>query len=310
MKVFFSGATGVVGRRAVPVLAKKGHIVTGAARTREKMKLLERLGAQPVMVDLFKPDEVLKAIEGHDAVCNLATSIPSGTRAMLPFAWRENDRIRREASRNLVEAALKVGAKRYIQESFALIYPDSGARWIDEQTKVEPARYVRSVMEAERQAERFTARGKIGVILRFGLFYGPDSGHTLDMIKFTKKGMAAAFGSPDGYVSSLSTDDAATAVVAALSVQAGVYNVVDDEPVTKREYFATLADALNVPHPRFPPSFLRYLAGSMGETLARSHRMSNRLFKEKSGWSPRYRSVREGFPALVAELRGGASAPV
>ena len=50
----------------------------------------------------------------------------------------------------------------------------------------------------------------------------------------------------------------------------------------------------------------KYLAGSMGETLARSHRISNSLFKDKSGWSPRYRSVREGFPALVARLGGGS----
>lgn len=299
MRVFLTGATGVVGRRAVPLLVKAGHSVTGVARTPEKELMLARLGARPVGVDLFDPASVLKAVEGHEVICNLATSIPSGTRAMLPFAWRENDRIRREVSRNLVDAALKVGAKRYVQESFALIYPDSGGRWIDEQVPVEPARYVRSVMEAERQAARFTESGGTGVVLRFALFYGPDSSHTLDMIKFTKKGMAAAFGSPEGYVSSVSTDDAASAVVAALSVPAGVYNVADDEPVTKREYFAALADSLGVPHPRFPPRFLQYLAGSMGETLARSHRMSNRLLKEKSGWSPRYRSVREGFPAIL-----------
>ena len=302
MKIFLTGATGVMGRRAVPLLVKEGHTVTGVARTREKMQMLERLGAQPVRVDLFNPAEVLKVIEGHDVVCNLATSIPSGTRAMLPFAWRENNRIRREVSRNLVDAALKVSTKHYVQESFALIYPDSGARWIDEKVQVKPARYVRSVMEAEGQAGRFTASGRTGVVLRFGLFYGPDSGHTLDMIKFTKKGVAAAFGSPDGYVSSLSTDDAAAAVAAAMSAPAGVYNVVDDEPVTKREYFDALADALGVQRPKFLPSWFKYLAGSMGETLARSHRMSNRLFKERSGWSPRYKSVREGFPALVAQL--------
>ena len=309
MRVFLTGATGVVGRRAVPLLVKAGHSVTGVARTPEKAQTLARLGTRPVTVDLFDAGAVSKAVEGHDAVVNLATSIPSGTRAVLPFAWRENDRIRRGVSRNLVGAALKVGAKRYVQESFALIYPDSGARWIDEKVPVEPARYVRSVVEAERQAARFTAAGGAGVVLRFALFYGADSGHTLDMIKFTRKGVAAAFGSPDGYISSVSTDDAAAAVAAALSAPAGVYNVADDEPVTKREYFAALAGALGVAPPRFPPRLFQHLAGSMGETLGRSHRMSNRLLKEASGWAPRYKSVREGFPALVARLEGGGSLP-
>ena len=305
MKLFLTGATGVVGRRFIPIAIKLGHSVAGVARSPENVSTLERLGVRPVRLDLFDAGAVSKAVEGHDAVINLATSIPSGTRAMLPFAWRENDRIRKFVSRNMVEAAIKVGAERYIQESFAPMYPSGGDRWIDEHWAVSPAPHVRSALAAEFNTKRFTNAGGQGVILRFGLFYGPDSGHTLDMIKFTKMGLAATFGSPDGYVSSLSTDDAATAVAAALNVPAGVYNVVDDEPVTKREYFAELADALGVQRPKFLPVWFKYLAGSMGETLARSHRISNRLFKEKSGWLPRYRSVREGFPALVAQLKSG-----
>ena len=310
LKLFLSGATGVVGRRFIPVAISLGHSVTGAARSTGNVRMLERLGARPIAIDLFDAGAVRKAVEGHDIVINLATSIPSGTRAMLPFAWRENDRIRKLVSRNMAEAAIKVRAGRYIQESFALVYPSGGDRWIDEHRAVSPAPHVRSAIAAEFNTGRFTDDGGRGVVLRFGLLYGPDSGHTLDMIKFTKMGLAAAFGSPDGYVSSLSTDDAATAVAAALTVPAGIYNVVDDEPVTKREYFAELADALGVRRPKFLPSWFKYLAGSMGETLARSHRISNRLFKEKGEWSPRYRSVREGFPALVAQLKSGVCATV
>lgn len=302
MKFFLTGATGVIGRRVVPLLVKAGHDVTGVARSDESAKKLEQAGVKAVQVDLFDEKAVRQAAAGHETICNLATSIPSGPRVALPFAWSENDRIRRVVSKNLVDAALEAGARRYIQESFAMIYPDSGDAWIDENVPVKPANYVRSVIEAENQAQRFTDAGRTGVVLRFGLFYGNDSSHTLDMIRFVNMGIAFGFGSPDGYVSSLSTDDAARAVVAALQVPAGIYNAADDEPVRKREYFDSLAGAVVTSSPNFLPSFVRYLLGSMGETLARSLRISNRKLKEASGWQPIYPSIREGFTAIVKQI--------
>jgi nucleoside-diphosphate-sugar epimerase len=307
MKIFVAGATGVVGRRVVPLLLEKGWAVTAVARTPEKVAALGRMGARPEVVDLFDAAEVERAVRTHDVVCNLATSIPSSNRAMLPFAWRQNDRIRKLVSRNLAEAATKAGAGSYIQESFAPMYPSCGDRWIDEHSSVSPAPHVRSAITAEYNTKKFTDAGGQGVVLRFALFYGPDSHHTLDAIRMAKAGWAAMFGTPEGYVSSIHTDDAARAVVAALKAPAGVYNVADDEPVTKREFFAALADALGIPPPRFLPAFFGRLAGSLGETLARSLRISNRHFKEQTGWSPTYPSVREGFPALARQL--GVASP-
>jgi nucleoside-diphosphate-sugar epimerase len=103
-------------------------------------------------------------------------------------------------------------------------------------------------------------------------------------------------------MSSVAHDDAATAVVAALNIRAGVYNVVDDEPLRRREYFAALAKALGVPPPKLPPLWLGRLTGSVGETIARSLRISNRKLREESGWAPRYPSVREGYRAVVAQM--------
>ncbi len=302
MKIFMTGATGVIGRRAVPRLIEQGHEVTGVVRTREKAKTLENIGAKTVTVDLFDRDAVRETVKNFDAICNLATSIPSGMTAALPVAWSENDRTRREVSRNLVDAALENGIGRFVQESFAFIYPDSGADWINENSSVQPANYVRSMIDAENQIRRFNEAGGNGAILRFGLFYGYDSSHTLDMIRFIRMGIAFGFGSPDGFISSLSTDDAANAVVSALVAPAGIYNAVDDEPLTKREYFDTLAKSVRVGQPKFLPSFFRYFLGSMGETLARSLRISNQKLKRASSWQPIYPTVREGFSAIAKQI--------
>jgi nucleoside-diphosphate-sugar epimerase len=299
VRVFIAGATGVVGRRVVPQLVATGHQVAAVGRTLEKRELLARQGATPIRLNLFDRAAVRNALKGCDAIVNLTTSIPPSSRAILPGAWRENDRVRRDVSSNLVDAALAGGATCFIQESFAPIYPDRGDQWIDESVPVRPARYNRSVLDAEAAADRFRESGRTAVVLRFAFFYGADSDFTLDMIRYVRKGWAAALGSPTGFISSVSHDDAAGAVLAALDIRAGVYNVVDDEPMRRREFFDSLASTLGVAPPKFPPRWLARITGSLGETLSRSQRISNRKFKEESAWRPAIPSLREGWPLVV-----------
>ena len=307
MRIFIAGATGVIGRRVVRRLAAK-HDVTANARTRRKREQLSRFGATAVQVDLFDAAQVQRAVAGHDVIINLATHIPRSSRALIPGAWRENDRLRRIASANLVHAAMATNsAQRYVQESFAPIYPDCGSEWIDERTPVQAARYNRSVLDAEGAAQHFTESGRTGVVLRFAFFYGPDSDFTCDYIRYIRRGWAPALGSPDGYISSVSHDDAASAVIAALGVPAGVYNVVDDEPLPRREFFGSLAAAVGAPPPRFLPPWVARVMGSLGETLGRSQRISNRKLREISGWKPATPSVREGWRSVLRDLDGTAT---
>ncbi len=298
--IFVSGATGVIGTRVVPRLLAAGHRVTGLARSPDKRAALTRIGAEAAASSLFDAASLRTAVAGHEVVVNLATHIPASSRAFLPGAWRENDAIRRTGSANVALAALAAGAGRLIQESFAPIYEPRGDEWIDETASVRPARYNRTSLDAEASVERFTRRGGAGIALRFGWFYGADSDFTRDTIRFARKGWAATFGSADDFISSVSHDDAAEAVIAALGIRAGIYNVVDDEPMRRREYFDALAAVLGVAPPRLAPAWFSLLAGSVGETVARSQRISNRKLRSECGWAPRYPSIREGFRALGA----------
>ena len=305
MRILLTGATGVVGIRAIPLLIRGGHEVTAVVRAAEKAKVVASLGATPVQLDLFDAAAVTQAVRGHgghDTIINLATSIPPSSRAALPWAWKENSRVRREVSRNLTQPAAAAGVQRFVQESFAPIYADADDQWITERFPIKPAAYNRAVLDAESAATGFAAStpGRTGVVLRFGLFYGADSEFTQDMLRAARKGFAMAMGSPDGFLSSISHDDAATAIVAALNAPSGIYNVVDDEPLTRREFYAALAAVAGAPPPRFPPSWLWRLFGSIGETLARSQRISNAKFKSATQWQPAYRSAREGLRAMLA----------
>ena len=302
MKVFVAGATGVLGRRAVAELVGPGHQVTGLARSEEKADLLRLLGATPVQVDLFDPAAVKEAVAGHEVVVNLATHIPPISRAALPGAWNENARIRTEGARNLVDAALAAGAARYIQESIAFMYEDRGAEWLDEDTPVMTVKLVEPNLAAEAQAARVTEAGAVGVVLRFGQFYAADSSHTTDQARMARLGLAPTVGDPDAYTSWIHADDAATAVVAALTAPAGIYNVTDDEPVTRREHAEIVAAALGTRKARFAPSVVTRAGGPSGSLLTRSQRVSNRRFKDATGWAPAYPTSREGWAVEAADL--------
>lgn len=305
MRIFLTGATGVIGSRVVPLLLERGHAVTGVARSAAKRSALEHAGATPLDVNLFDRAALEKALDGHDAIVNLATHVPHSTlQQMRRSAWRENDHIRRDGSAALADAALASGTRRFIQESFAPIYGDHGADWIDERAPLQPIRYNRTVLDAELSARRFASGGGIGVVLRFGGFYGPDAVQLRALLSAIRRGWAPLPGRDDSYLSSLSHDDAATAVVAALALPTGVYNVVDDQPVTHRELVDALADAAGAPHPRLPPAWATVLTGSVGRLLARSQRISNRKLRGAADWAPRYPSVREGYPAAVAAIGG------
>lgn len=300
MNVFISGATGVVGRRAVPLLVRRGHRVTALARSAAGFALLERAGARPVAADLLDRRTLCRVVPGHDAVINLATHIPhSMLRMLLPGAWSENDRIRRVGSANLVDAALASGVQRFIQESFALVYPDRGDAWIDEDTPLQPAPYNRTVADAEHSAQRFMQAGRAGIVLRFAGFYGPDAFQARALVSAVRRGWAPLPGAGNAYASSVSHDDAAGAVVAALAAPTGVYNVTDDEPLTRREYGDMLAELLGVPPPKLLPPWVTRMLGASGELFARSLRISNRRLKRATGWAPRDATAREGWRDLL-----------
>jgi 2-alkyl-3-oxoalkanoate reductase len=309
MKIFVAGATGVLGRRTVSQLTAAGAEVTGVARTREKAATLRAFGAAPLEVSLFDPDRLATAIAGHEVVCNLATAVPSGDRAASRSAWHETHEIRREGARNLVDAAIQVGADRYVQESIAFLYADGGDEYLDESSTVDPTWITAPALAAEEEAARFSRHGGVGIALRFGAFYGPDSAHSLDTIGAARAGVFAIPGPAGAFWPSVTTDDAAAAVVAALGAPSGVYNVAEDHPLRRSEHASALAEALGVDPLRPPSDTADSDAGppdDLAEDLSvmlRSQRVSSQLFKTLTGWKPRFPSAWQGWPFVVAELR-------
>ena len=290
--IVITGATGVVGRRSVAELLAAGHSVAGVTRSLRGRRLLERLGARAIEADVFDPASLTEAFAGADAVVNLLTHIPSDMAA--PGAWDENDRLRRDASAAIARAAQAAGAERLVQESLAFVYADGGDAWLDEDAPVLAGATTATALVAEANAAELFAGAT--VVLRFGLFIGPDSALTRANVDDARAGISPSLGRRHAYLPTLWVDDAATAVAAALRAPAGTYNVADADPPLRGAVDAALAaavgrDSLRPAIDSVPALF---------EPVARSQRVSSRRLRDLTGWTPSVRGGTEGW-RLIAE---------
>lgn len=312
MKIFITGATGVLGRHVVPHLVQSGHQVRGLARSLENVESLQSFGAEPVRVDLFDRAALTQAVGGCEAILHLATRIPSTMHLGKRSAWVETDHIRREGTRNVVDAALEKPVQTVIYPSICFAYPDSSAEWIDATIDhLVVGEYYATTFDAEREVQRFTDAGRRGIVLRMGLFYGPESPQSWDQLRFARWGVASVGGKPDAYHPFVVIEDAARAIVAAVEhAPAGTYDIVEDEPPTTAEVNAAMAKAVGRRRLRALPDVLvQMMTGrEIMSVFSRSQRVSNRRFKDATGWSPRYSTTGGGWDRVAQAMAARHSA--
>jgi nucleoside-diphosphate-sugar epimerase len=284
VKVFVTGATGVMGRSVVGALLPAGHEVGGLARSDQKASLLTAMGVRPATASLFDVAALTKVFEGYDAVVNLATHIPVGYAAMRPGAWRANDRIRSEGSAAVAAAAKAAGVHTLVQESVSLIYADGDEDWLDETSPVCVTRATEPVAVAETNAQSFANTWRQTAILRFGNLVGDDD-FTRWRLARTGAGQPIGLGDPAGWAHVLHTDDVGPAVLAALTAKSGVYNV-GAEPVRRGELADAFARSVGRERSGFVPKMVVRLAGERLEPLTRSQRVSSAHLSEQTGWKP------------------------
>ena len=289
-EVIVTGSTGVIGQRAVRELLAAGHRVTGVTRSARGHLRLESLGARAVEADVFDEASLREAFDGADVVVNVLTHVPSADRMADPSAWKENDRVRIEASAAIARAARAARVQRLVQESIAFVYADGGDGWLEEDAPVAGGGVTTTALTAERNARELFDGDT--VVLRFGLFMGPESGSAQAALEAARAGVSTALGPPSAYRPTLWLDDAAAAIAAALRVPAGTYNVADTDPPTNAEIDAALAAAVGVKalRPRPPQD----------GPLARSQRVSSRRLREASGWTPRVRAGTDTWDRIAA----------
>ena len=307
MRVLIAGATGVLGRRMVRQLAERGHEVVGLARDERGKRAVERLGGESFVGDIFDAGGLAAAVGRADAVVHAATSIPTKVKSG-PEDWAANDRLRREGTRALAEAAARLGARTYVQQSIVWVARPADDAFFDEGTPVErPDDLYRSAFDGERLAAEAGARHGFNVsVLRCGGFYAADASHTRSFAEGLLRRRLPLIGGGRAVSANLHADDAAAAFVAAVEAgRPGVWHVTDDEPATIREMLEEFARRLGAPAPRRVPLWLArlFLWRGVIEFFTRSTRTSNRRFRDEFGWAPRFPSFRAGLGEVVGAWR-------
>ncbi len=313
MKVFIAGASGVLGRATIQQLIAHGHQVVGLVRSNEKARLVEALGAQAALGDIFNRAQIRDLVGDAQAVLHLATAIPARA-STRPADWLTNDRLRREGTRNLVEACQGREVRAFIQQSIAYVYGDAHGNWLTEKMSPHPISPTESAVDAEKivlQAHHLW--GLPAVVLRGATFYSAEAWHTRYFIEQLKRRQMPVLGDGSTWWHYIHVDDMAAAVVRATEqaeqVAGEIFFVADDQPFQAGEFLDTLAERLGAARPlRMPLWLARLLVGSLGvNVMSMSARYQTDHIKQRLGWQPRFANYREGFEEVLARLAGEAS---
>jgi nucleoside-diphosphate-sugar epimerase len=309
MRVFVAGASGAIGRQLVPRLVAGGHEVHGMTRSESKRALLSELGAVPVVADALDPDAVAEAVAEAkpDVIVHQLTSL-TGVQRFTERAAEPTNRLRTEGTDNLLSAGHAVGVRRFVAQGVAGFgaYGRTGAAVKTEADPLDPSPppEFRETLAALRHLEAAVlgARWTDGIVLRYGVFYGPGTllAQGEEQFEMVRKRKFPVVGDGGGVWSFVHIDDAAEATVAALEHGTrGVYNVVDDDPAPVAEWLPALARTLGAKKPMRVPRFVgRMFAGEAGVAMMTEIRgASNAKAKRELGWRPAHPSWRQGFAA-------------
>jgi len=304
MRVFVAGGSGVLGRRLVPQLVARGHEVTATTTTTAKLGLLERLGAEGVVMDGLDAASVGEAVAAArpDTIVHQMTglSVAHAGKPNLRNAERffaTTNRLRSEGIDHLLAAAEATGVTHVVAQGHASMNGVREGGWV--KTEEDPLEVIAGTTAIQHLEDVVVKAG--GAVLRYGGFYGP--GAIDDQVELVRKRQYPLVGRASGYSSWVHLDDAASATVLAVEQKAtGVFNIVDDDPAPISEWLPYLAECAGAKPPRRLPVWLaRLVAGEMVVGMMTQGRaFSNAKAKRELGWQLRYPSWRQGFKAELA----------
>jgi nucleoside-diphosphate-sugar epimerase len=310
MRVFVAGGTGVLGRRLVPQLVARGHQVTATTTSPAKLGLLERLGAEAVVMDGLDAVSVGEAVAKAwpEVIVHQMTGISvahAGKPDLKHFdRWAvPTIRLRTEGTDHLLTAAEAAGVSHFVAQGYANWNGIREGGWVKtEEDRLDPmtGTAAHTSMAALCHVEDVVGKAG-GTVMRYGALYGP--GATDDQVELVRKRQFPLVGRATGYASWVHLDDAASATVLAVEQQArGVFNIVDDDPAPASEWLPYLATCAGAKRPmRVPVWLARLLAGKVAVVMMTEGRaFSNAKAKRELGWQLRYPSWRQGFKQELA----------
>ena len=279
---------GYLGRRVAAQQLAAGRRVFATTRSPHRAEEFQRLGLEPVHCDVLEPDSLIVLPAATDIVYCVGFD---------RMARRDMRTVYVDGLANVLSALSVQGnepsaLRRFVYVSSTGVYSHSNGEQVDEKAATEPAAEPgRIALDAERLLRE---RRPDAMILRFAGIYGP---RRLIREKAVRGGEALS-GDPEQWLNLIHVEDGATAVAAALERGrlGRIYNICDDHPVRRREFYTRMAEVLGAPTPWFPLAVTEPLADRV------NRRIVNRRMRKELDVSLRYPSYQLGLPASVDAL--------
>ena len=310
MRVLVVGAAGAIGTRLVPQLTYRGHEVIGTSRSPGRARDLQALGAEAIVLDVLDAAAVSDAVAAArpDAIIHQATALANTAFSRkLDRTFAQTNRLRTEGTDNLLLAARQTGVRRFVAQSFAPYrYARTGGpiKTEDDLLEQDPPATARQTFAAMTHLDQAVNEAG-GIVLRYGGFYGdPDP-----LVRAVRKRQYPVVGDGGGIMPFIHLHDAAAATVLALEHEGpAIYNITDDDSAPARDWLPALAAAVGASPPRHIPAWLgRLILGESLAMMAESRGASSARAKKELGWTLRYPSWREGFPASFGQQQAPSS---
>jgi len=275
MKVLVTGAAGLLGSHVAELALERGDAVRVLVRPGEDVSWLAKAGAEVCRGDLTDRPSLEAAVEGVDRVVHCAAR-------MTPWGPEiEYELVNVRGPKIWLEAAMAAGVQRFVHVSSIDVHGLVVGEGADETRPygLERDPYCRSKIAGERVLQPLIKDRRAPVtIVRPGIIYGPrDSNSFARFTRLVEQGKMVIIGSGNNHLPLIYVRDVAQGVLLASEADQAVgraYLLVNDEPVTQRDYFTTIARELGVPPPsRHIPYRLASALGATAEMVGHLTRM-------------------------------------
>ena len=239
-RVLVTGGTGFVGRALVKRLIAEGYAVRVLARKLARVEPLIKLGAEISWGDVADLESFSEAFESCDVVVHLAAGT-SGTE-------QDGQTGTLQGTRNALELCRRHKPRRLVYISSCSVYGVanyranavvSEASWLERFPERRGA-YSASKHAAEGYITDYMSTGDVPVVvLRPGTIYGPGGELYTPMMGFSLGRLFVVIGMGGFVLPLVYVDNLAEAIVGSIAkkeAEGGVFNVVDPEPINKRQY--------------------------------------------------------------------------
>ncbi|MCA8983367.1 MAG: SDR family oxidoreductase [Planctomycetaceae bacterium] len=231
---------GYLGERVATLWSEQGLRVAVTTRSAERAERLRAAGFTPFVCDVLDPASLAR--------------LPAADVLLHAVGFdRSTGQSQREVAvtglKNLL-AATSGRIEKWIPISSTSVYGQREGELVDEDSPTLPTRENgQIVLDAEQVVRESSVNW---VILRLAGIYGPQ--RLLARIRDRREAIPVA-GNPDAWLNLIHVRDCVAAVDQAAKRPLGheIILVADDRPITRREYYETLAKLLQAPAPEFLP---------------------------------------------------------